>query len=270
MENNLITEISKIHKMMGVSLINEGKNPLSSLLKLVINTLDDTTKTYIKSLMSGTMDSTAKQELITLFKSDEGETIIANLKTNIAKEKDTVTRALAKKELELIENLIKTGAKKTSLEIDNLIKSAKQQLKSDTKFTEIIGKATNPNQATKSVETFLENGIRSGKNFNKMYRDCISQAKKAPGVKQAIHDERIAKATQALDYVNILGWKGNVGVLAVVYLWSQDIISFKWVQDALKKLGGKFSKEDPSLNNGTTPEKPDNSGEDKVDWSKYK
>ena len=51
MENNLITEISKIHKMMGVSLINEGKNPLSSLLKLVINTLDETTKGYIKNLI---------------------------------------------------------------------------------------------------------------------------------------------------------------------------------------------------------------------------
>ena len=102
MENNLITEISKIHKMMGVSLITEATNPISSLLKLVIKTLDDTTKTYIKSLMSGTMDSTAKSDLITFFKSDDGETLIANLKPQIAKERDTVTRALAKKELELI------------------------------------------------------------------------------------------------------------------------------------------------------------------------
>ena len=268
MENNLITEISKIHKMMGVSLITEATNPISSLLRLVIKNLDNTTKTYIKSLMSGTMDSTAKQELITLFKSDEGETIIANLKTQIAKETDTVTRALAKKELELIENLIKTGAKKTSLQMDNLIKSAKNQLKSDTKFTEIIGKATNRTDAIKSVETFLESGIRSGKNYNQMYRDCISQAKKAPGVKEALHQARIAKALQALDYVNILGWKGNVGVLAVVYLWSQDIISFGWVQDFFKKLGGKFSKEDSSLNNGgggNTQEKPNNSGIGKYD-----
>ena len=269
MENNLITEISKIHKMMGVSLITEATNPISSLLKLVIKSLDDTTKTYIKSLMSGTMDSTAKSELITLFKSDEGETIIANLKTQIAKETDTVTRALAKKELELIENLIKTGAKKTSLQMDTLIKSAKQQLKSDTKFTEIINKATNPSQATKSVEAFLENGIRSGKNFNKMYRDCLSQAKKAPGVKQAIHDARIARLKESLDYLNILGWKGNVAVLGIIYLWSQDIIGFGWVQDALKKLGGKFSKEDPSLNNGGGSTS-DNGGENKVDWSKYK
>jgi hypothetical protein len=267
MENNLITEISKIHKMMGVSLITEATNPISSLLRLVIKNLDNTTKTYIKSLMSGTLDSTGKQELITLFKSDEGETIITNLKNQIAKETDRVTLALAKKELDIIESLIKTGVKKTSLQMDNLIKSAKQQLKSDTKFTELIGKATNPSQATKSVETFLENGIRSGKSFSKMYGDCITQAKKAPGVKQAIHDARIARLKESLDYLNILGWKGNVGVLGLIYLWSQDIIGFGWVQDALKKLGGKFSKEDPALNNEKTP---DNGGENKVDWSKYK
>ena len=102
MESNLITEISKIHKMMGVSLITEGKNPLSSLLKLVIKTLDDTTKTYIKSLINGSLDSTAKQELITLFKSEEGETIITNLKNQISRETDNVTRSLAKKELQII------------------------------------------------------------------------------------------------------------------------------------------------------------------------
>jgi hypothetical protein len=260
MENNLITEISKIHKMMGVSLINEGKNPLSSLLKLVIGTLDETTKGYIKNLIDGTLDSTGKQELITLFKSDEGETIITNLKNQISKSTDRVATSLAKKELKMIEDLVKLGVKKTGLQIDNLIKSAKQQLKSDTKFTELIGKATNPSQATKSVETFLENGIRSGKSFSKMYRDCITQAKKAPGVKQAIHDARIEKLKNGLDYINILGWKGNVGVLAVVYLWSQDIISFEWVQKALQKLGSKFTKEDPALNNGTTPEKPANGG----------
>lgn len=262
MENNLITEISKIHKMMGVSLINEGKNPLSSLLKLVIGTLDDTTKTYVKNLIDGTLDTTGKQELITLFKSEEGETIITNLKNQISKSTDRLATALAKKELKMIEDLIKTGTKKTSLQMDTLIKSAKNQLKSDTKFMDIIGKATNRTDAIKNVETFLENGIRSGKNYNKMYRDCISQAKRAPGVKQAIHDARIEKAKQALDYVNILGWKGNVGLLAVIYLWSQDIISFKWVQDAFKKLGSKFSKEDPSLNNGTTL---DNGGKKNID-----
>jgi hypothetical protein len=261
MENNLITEISKIHKMMGLSLITEATNPISDLLKLVIRNLSDVDKSSIKSLINGTLDSAAKQDLITLFKSDDGETIITNLKNQIKLTTDDVARRLAKSELEIIESLIKTGVKKTGLQVDNLIKSAKQQLKSDTKFTDLISKATNPSLATKSVETFLENGIRSGKSFSKMYKDCITQAKKAPGVKQAIHDARIEKLKSGLDYINILGWKGNVGVLAVVYLWSQDIISFKWVQDAFKKFGGKFTKEDPALNNGD---------EDKVDWSKYK
>jgi len=250
MENNLITEISKIHKMMGVTLITEGKNPLSSLLRLVISTLDETTKTYIKNLITGTLDTTAKQDLISLFKSEEGETIITNLKTQIAKSTDRTATALAKKELQLIEELVKVGTKKTNLQIDNLIKSAKSNLKSDLKYSQIIQKSSNPSQASNLIEKFIENGIRSGKSYNQLYRDAISMAKKSPGVKSAIHEARIAKVKEALDYINILGWKGNIGLLAIVYLWSQDIISFGWVQDALKKLGGKFSKEDPSLNNG--------------------
>jgi hypothetical protein len=241
MENNLITEISKIHKMMGVSLINEGNNPLSSLLKLVIGTLDETIKSNIKNLMSGTLDSTGKQELITLFKSDDGETIITNLKNQIAKETDRVTLALAKKELDIIESLIKTGTKKTTLQLDNLVKSAKNQLKSDVKFTDIINKATNPSESTKLVEIFLENGIKSGKKYSQMYQDAIKMAKKSPGVKEALHQARIDYLYRTLDYLNILGWKGNLGLLAVVYLWSQDIIDFKWVQDAFKKLGFKFT-----------------------------
>jgi len=267
MENNLIQEISKIHKMMNISLITEGRTPLSSLLSTVIRSLDDTTKTYIKSLIGGTLDTSGRLELIDLFTREEGENIISNLKSQIARTTDRTAMILAKTELEIIEDLIKSGTKKTKLQLDNIIKSAKNQLKSDAKFTEIIGKSTNPDLANRKVTEFLENGIRSGKNYNQMYRDCISQAKKSPGVKEAIHQARIARVQEALDYLNILGWKGNLGVLAVVYLWSQNIISFKWVQDAFKKLGSKFSKEDPSLNDGGSSNEGD---ENKVDWSKYK
>jgi hypothetical protein len=256
MENNLIQEISKIHKMMGVSLITEGKNPLSSLLKLVIGSLDDTTKSYIKSLMSGTLNSTGKQELITLFKSEEGDTIITNLKNQITKETDRVTLALAKKELDIIESLIKTGTKKTGLQIDNAIRAMKIKLGGDSNFALIFSQATDPSKARKVVENFMESGIKSGKSYETMADEALKIAKNQPGVKQSQRD--------AID--TMWGtWKkravNNKYLLmtggAILLLWGNGVIKdFSWVTNTFKKLGEQVGV-------GTTPDNkttPDNGG----------
>ena len=252
MESNLITEISKIHKMMGVSLITEGKNPLSSLLKLVIKTLDDTTKTYIKSLINGSLDSTAKQELITLFKSEEGETIITNLKNQISRETDNVTRSLAKKELQIIEDLIKFGTKKTGLQVDNLIKSMKVKIAGDPNFALIFSQATDSAKAKKIVQDFLENGIKSGKSYQVMADDAFKLAKNQPGVKQAQRDAMDTSwgtwKKRAVNNKYLLMTGG-----AILLLWGNGVIKdFSYVTNLFKKLGEQAGF-------GTTP---DNSSEE--------
>ena len=269
MENNLITEISKIHKMMGVSLITEGKNPLSSLLRLVIGTLDDTTKTYVKNLIDGTLDTTGKQELITLFKSEEGETIITNLKNQISKSTDRVATALAKKELKMIEDLVKLGVKKTSLQVDTLIKSMKVKIGSDPKFALIFSQATDSAKAKKIVEDFIGNGIKSGKSYQVMADDAFKLAKNQPGVKQAQRDAMDTawgtwtKRAKNNKYLLMVGG-------SILLLWANGVIkNFSYVTNLFKKIG-ETAGLGTTPDNGTTPEKPDNSGEDKVDWSKYK
>jgi hypothetical protein len=84
-----------------------------------------------------------------------------------------------------------------------------------------------------------------------MYSDAIKLIKKAPGVKDAIHQERIAMLKRGLDYLNILGWKGNLGVLAAVYAYSQDWISFQWVEDLFNKLYDKLPKKNTSTPQNT-------------------
>jgi hypothetical protein len=264
MENNLITEISKIHKIMGVSLINEGKNPLSSLLKLVIGTLDETTKTYVKNLIDGTLDTSGRQELITLFKSDEGETIITNLKNQITKSTDRVATALAKKELKMIEDLIKLGVKKTSLQVDNIIKSMKTKLGSDANFALIFSQATDSAKAKKIVQDFLENGIKSGKSYETMADEAFKLAKNQPGVKQAQRD--------AMD--TMWGtWRKRAGKNkyllmtggAILLLWGNGVIkNFDYVTNLFKKLGETVGF-GTTPENGTTPEKPNNGGIGKYD-----
>jgi hypothetical protein len=247
MENNLITEISKIHKMMGVSLINEGNNPLSSLLKLVINTLDETIQSNIKNLMSGTLDSTGKQELITLFKSDEGETIITNLKNQIKISSDRVATALAKKELQMIKDLVELGVKKTSLEVNNAIKSIKAKIGSDAKFALIFSQATDSAQAKKIVGDFLENGIKSGKSYEAMADDAFKLAMNQPGVKQAQRDAMNTtwgtwkKRVVNNKYLLMIGG-------TILLLWGNGVIkNFSYVTNLFKKLGEQVGF-------GTTPD----------------
>lgn len=247
MDKNLINEISRIHQVMGVEIINEiAAGGISGILKTVIKNFAEDEKSLIKSFIEGSLDSAGKSELINILKSEDGDALMTNLKTLINRSTVVAEKMLAQKELKLMEDLLKSGGKKIASQVEMTIKAAKNQLKSDKKFIEIMSKATNPSVASKSVETFLENGIRNGKSYSQMYTDAIKLIKKSPGVKEAIHQERIAMLKRGLDYLNILGWKGNLGVLAAVYAYSQDWISFQWVEDLFNKLYNKLPKKKTS------------------------
>jgi len=106
MNKNLINEISRIHQVMGVEVINEiAGRGLSNLLKTVIKSFTQNEKNLIKSFFEGTLSSVNKQELTKLINSAEGDTLITNLETLIKRTDDVLAKQTAEQELKLLKGL---------------------------------------------------------------------------------------------------------------------------------------------------------------------